>query len=618
MARSRILRLVVTAVLLVGSGVATSGFIFGTAVSSQANPTERPSSTTINRSPNETAKLWSLDTDGYNATPTTNQSATGRLLNGTDYTWTTPPQTPQQWTRTGFRQFAVNFSTDRHKSIHPSHAALRDDELEGGGIEDAHASFVGVTPVTRVYVNDSATQTLVGSEGNVLGLVDYRAQTPTADTNESNGKTVNWTLDSHEITRVCVLQGVPEVKADCNRTGARIASGRGSHTPNLTYDALEFAGRATTVTFVAEIEARFTKRVNVRETWTEEICREVETPNGTRTECEEVRRSRWNTSVSQQTQRVTVTDALQDVTVYRHRAAVRYARFPSGEMGAVVQSSHRWAGLRLPGVGRITTPWQFYSARDTQWDRLGITTENETTLRDSSLRPARVYAYPADTSPRGLTTGDRPDFTVEAIVQGDEYTTPVEALPRRVHVNVVEDSYTTTTAIALRAPTFTPNVTVSGIVPSESTSQLNVSATTGVVDVHRSAISATVVASNYSHATVRVTLTDTTNGRPLDLRGRDGYVTVQDHRVNTNASGVVRVTVPKSNGIAVRYRPAPWWHHSSAYTSTRTRIHVESGFFTVSRQARLWTRMVAYLLPFVVTLYLLQQLPGVEAWPPWR
>lgn len=616
MAQSRYLGTLAMVALVVGSSSAANILVLATATSPHVAENESVPRTT-NLSANETAKLWSLDGDDYDETEVANRSGAVALLHGTDYTWTKPPQTPNAWTRTDFRQFAANFSTDRNSSIHPSHADRRDDDLAAGGIEDAHASLVGVTPATRAYVNESTTKTYLGTDGRVLGLVDYRIETPTDETDESDGKTVNWTLESHEISRVCVLQGVADPPADCTRAGIRIASGDGTHTPNLSYDALEFAGRDTSVTLVAELEAQFKKTVRTQETWTEEVCREVETPNGTKTTCEEERRTRWTTTVDHPTSRVTVTDSLPGVTFYQLQTAVQYARFPSGDMG-VVQSSHRWAGLNVSDGGRVTTPWRFYAARNTQWDQLETTTADETTPRESPLRPARTYAFPADTAPRGLTDETAESLVVETVLRGEQYATPAEALPEAVNVDVVADPYTTTTAIAFRYSEFAPAVDVSGLVPSASGSQLNVSASNGVVDVRRTTVSATVVDSNYSHATVRATLRDAETGQPIDLRGRDGYVTVQDHRVNTNASGVVLVTVPKRGTVTVRYQPTDWWDDSPAYASSRTRVYTQSGFFSVNRQARLWTRIVTYLVPFAFALYVLDKLPGTNAWPPWR
>ncbi|WP_276282760.1 hypothetical protein [Halorussus caseinilyticus] len=580
---------------------------------------------------NETAVLWSLDTDTTasnvsndttvsNTTAAGNQSMVEAMVNATDYTWSQSPDLPRRWNRRAWAALARNFSTTRSRSVAPSNASRESVSVAGtdGGVRDAHATVARIQPATHVFVDGATRRTMLARDGRVFGLVDYRVEPPADDTDASDGRTVEWTVASHEIAAVCVLQGVAESRASCDRPGSRIGRSAGGHVVNVSYEALGYGGRNTTLVLAARIDVEYVKTVRERHSETYEECREVRTPAGTVTKCDEETRTWWTETTTRPTQEVVVTDSMSGVSFYRLRSAVRYARYPDGDMGVVVQSSHRWTGVNVSGQGVVPTRWRFYTARNPAWDEFQTATSEGVTRRHSGVRPVRTYAFPADVHPRGYSDTDTGSgVVVEAVLDGETAGSPAGLLPDAVDVDVVAGEYETTRTLAVRADEFTPTVRVRGLVGGVESEVVNLSATTGVRRVRRSNLSAAVVESNATHATVRVELRGNATGRPIDLRDRDGHVVVAGHRVNTNASGVVLVSVEKAPSVGVRYRPAPWWSETPAFTGSRVRVHPGSRFFSIQVQAELWTRILGFLTPVVFVLYLVGQLPGAQTWPPW-
>lgn len=137
--------------------------------------------------------------------------------------------------------------------------------------------------------------------------------------------------------------------------------------------------------------------------------------------------------------------------------------------------------------------------------------------------------------------------------------------------------------------------------------------------VHRSTLSLDVLTHNRTHATVSIQLRDNRTGEPIDLRDRPGSVVVQGRSVNTNASGVVVVTVPFNGAVSASYDPARWWHvGTEAYLGDSTQVVIPSTLFTVNSLAQVFTRLAVVGLPLALVLYLVDQLPGSRAWPPWK
>lgn len=569
--------------------------------------------------PNESATLWARDSDQY-VTDAQYQNLTGEnrtavqaLLNGTDYTWTSPPRLPSEWNQRDWAAYARNFSTTRNQSVHPTDAQL--SQSQRGWIQDAHATLYRLQPSTRLYQAPNQTIHYIAPDGRVRGLVDYRVQTPDNDTDDTDGKTVRWTLQHHEISAVCVAQGPdnPE-EEDCQRRGVRIgATSSPNHTVNVSYAARKHAEPGTPVSLVAVIEVEMNKTVETKHQEEVEKCHEVETRNGTKTVCETETETWWTSNSTQVTDRVTVTDQVA-ATIYQLRTAVRTATFPDDDRGVIVQSSEQWGGIGLGPDASLRTPWRYFAARNPEWDQLATTTADGSTWDTSPAVPVRVYAFP---STSGVSwESDSGDVRDVRVLDGRQHASPAPALPENVSVSVVAQEYNTTQTLAVRYNGPTDQTTATGVVRGVDG---DVVQSGEPVDIRRANLTLSVVNWNTTYVNVKVTLRENRTGAPINTTGREGYVEIrEDVRVQTNGSGEAVVTLQNTGMVTATYEPGDWWSGEKGYLRTQARVLPRSGLFGASSFGRILSNLLKLSIPPLVVLYLLDQLPGGETWPPWR
>jgi len=274
-----------------------------------ANPAQ-PGTAENGLSENETAMLWSGDSDNYITQEEYYQqygkerSTVAQVANGTDITFKRPPATAETWTRNDFDDLEAGRS---NTSVHPSHAPLDSSVF----IEDAHATIFGVHPSTRAHLDSDETPLYIAPQGEMRGFVDYRVRIPNG--NSSGSTTVNWSLSSHEIREV-------RLKKD----GETIARTDGSHTPVLEYQIS--GGRQTRLTLEADIHTRLKKTTRIG-------------PGN-------------NTAVSVDypSETHTVADSI-DVEIYDLSTTASYAEYPNGDTGVAIFQSRPWQGYTLTKDG---------------------------------------------------------------------------------------------------------------------------------------------------------------------------------------------------------------------------------------------------------------------------
>jgi len=572
---------------------------------------------------NETKKLWSLDNDNYvnesayREQTGENRSAIEAYLNATDWVWTRPPRTPTVWNRHNFAKFTDSFSPSASKSVHPENATLV--EGERGWIEDAHATIYRAQPSTRAHINQSTTRHYIRPEGRLFGLIDYRLSLPSDDDNGADGEKVLWELSGHEIAETCVLQGQtvdPDASNPCKPSGARIGTGSGSHTANISYEVRGKRSSTTSLTLAAVIEYSVVKTVKTRHSKSVEECQTIIEDGEERYDCEEETKTWWETTEKIVTDRVVVSDTLEPVTVYDIKAAVQTAHTADGTTSFIIQSQHIWAGATIDGQTEISTPWRFYTARNPDWDSLVEESHDSSTEKESSLRPARVYAFP---SSRGLSTNTARNTLHSASnlkrLAGQTRTSPNGTLAPSLDLPVAADSYNSSRSVAVEYQDGEGDVVVDGIVRGVNSPAMTIGGTT---DIRETNLTLEVVASNSSHVIVKAVLQEASTGNRIDLRSRSGYIQIGDQKVNTNASGIVLVTIEKQTTIQAEFAPGDWWGDPPGYKSSRARAVTNSDFLTVDSQAELWVRMFVHSLPILVPFYFIDQLPGASAWPPWK
>jgi len=531
----------------------------------------RPGTEGNGLSENESATLWSRDADNYISQEEYRQrygedrTSVHQLANGTDITFKRPPATAATWTRNDFEDLDAGGSDT---SVHPPHASLED----GVFIEDAHATVFAVQPSTRGHLESGETPLYIAPEGTMRGFVDYRIRVPEGDS--SGSTTVDWSLTDHAIQEV-------RLKKD----GETIARSDGSHTPVLDYQIEE--GRSVRLSLEADIYTELKKTTRIdRGNYTDVY---VDYPTETRT----------------------VSDSIT-VEIYDLSATTSYAEYPNGDTGVAIFQSRPWQGYTLTADTdtKVRGVWRFYTARDSNWDSLIRSDRYSSDTVDSEAIPVYVHAYPSRIGPRAEPERDGPVITD---TWGTERGSPVGTIGENVNIEVVDQSYTPTFGVAVRAETVDRDaLRVDGIVRGVSAS-LTEPETGSERQLRRSNLSLTVVDKNSSHATLRVELRDNQTGEPivLDTDGRlapfggdirNGYITVDDQRLVTDESGVALLTVDSPGLYTATYHPGSWLSHNPAYVreTATTRWHPLG---TLDSWFGLILNVGWQLIPFFVMFY---------------
>lgn len=522
--------------------------------------------------------LWSGDVDegpSHQPESWSNRSTVPmqELAQRTDVPHESPPKAVERWNQGDLDDFPA---TSVGTSIHPPNAT----RTNGTFVQDATASIFTVQPSTRVHRSPTTRPLYVAPNGTVLGTVDYRVDLP--DDNTSGDRQVSWTLSDHRIEAVrLVVDGTVENKTE------------GTHTPEIGYTSLAaYPGELHTVTLVAEITVVVQKEVKT--------C-SAQNGNG---ECPE-----WNVTVEQLRETVTVRDSV-DVVEYDLAVSGFKARYPNGDLGLVVYKNHPWRGYSLPN-GNVRGVWRFYAARNANWDTLVTSTESGETVIASSLQPLQVHAYPTETGPTAV-----PRHNVTLL---DTYgsTANQPSLPTNVHLQVVNEPYTTSYGIATRSRASERHhstVTATGLVRGVNAEVREPS----FVDlpINESRLTLSVVNRTEETVTVAVTLSDRATGDPINTAGRSGYVVLDGEPVNTSENGTVVETLDRSGGgVAARYEPGRWWQHAEGYVADSDGVYVGSGGLAVPTiLSRIGVLISMYLFGVVV----ISRFTGWELWPPWR
>jgi len=310
---------------------------------------------------NESATLWSRDADSYISQEEyyqrhgENRSAVHQVANGTDVTFKRPPDTAATWTRNDFEDLDAG---EAETAVHPPHADLED----GVFIEDAHATIFAVQPSTRGHLESGETPLYMRRTGRCEGLsiIEFGSRTGILRKNT----TTEWSLTDHEIDEV-------RMKMD----GETITEQDGS--PNAS----------------ARLPAR---------RWRED---DAHTRSGDHCPAAKAARSgrsaQPNTNVTYRTESRTVSDSI-DVEVYDLSTAVYEAEYPNGDAGVAIFQARPWHGYTLTANGdtRVRGVWRFYTARNTNWDTLVRSAQEERATVESDAIPVSVHAYPSRIGPR--------------------------------------------------------------------------------------------------------------------------------------------------------------------------------------------------------------------------
>lgn len=516
-------------------------------------------------------ELWSGDRDdSANHEQSKDGTAIEQLSSGTDFPFDSPPRAVEQWNRGDHQDFP---STNGSVSIHPPDASLTNRRF----IEDAYTAVFAVQPSTRARLSPSRQPLYVAPEGTLLGTVDYRVVVPPDDT--SGDWRVNWNLESHQIDETRLLvNGVEE------------STGHGGHRPALPYTLDGHPGEESELTLQANISVQLRKAVRTCEAHDNNSCVD------------------WETSVSYPTEQFTVTDSIR-VTRYDLIVSGFVARYPNGDAGTVVYKNQPWLGYGLPD-GEVRGVWRFYSARDSDWDRLVYSSASDQRTTHSPLHPLQLYAYPIETGP---TPSPRRNVT---ILDAFGTSTDPPQLPSGINLDALEEPYTASYGIATRVVTTRRVKTirawglVRGVEAKRSVEEFE------RIPIHESNLTLTALNQTRTTVTLRIELRESVSGDPIDTGNRTGHIVIDGEQVNTTDDGTVTTTIERGpGGVSARFEPGRWWRHPSGYTGDTETVLVNS---TVLDLLSALFRLGLPVSLFLVAVFLIDRVTGWRLWPPWR
>ena len=136
----------------------------------------RPGTEDNGLSRNESATLWSHDTDQYLTQAAYQQTyddrtAVQQVADGTDIMFTRPPITAATWTQNEFTDLtAVGADT----AVYPPRANL----TSSTHIEDTHATIFAIHQSARGHLAPADDPLYIAPNGTVRGFIDYRVWVP--------------------------------------------------------------------------------------------------------------------------------------------------------------------------------------------------------------------------------------------------------------------------------------------------------------------------------------------------------------------------------------------------------------------------------------------------------
>jgi hypothetical protein len=460
-------------------------------------------------------------------------------------------------------------------------------------------SVFDVSPATVLHEAAGEQTLYVAPTGTVRAVVDYRVPL-------GNGTTRSLLLD-HRIEEVRLLAD-EEVVARAN----------GSHRPVFTYDVDPGVEQLTVeANLTVRVEAAALTVTNASTVSAASNASDVPTLSDASNESDASNTSDTsnaseaaNTSIASDgaivEETLTVRDS-QAVEVYTLNSTLRTAVYPSGETGVAIFQTGPWQGYSFGNESRVRGVWRFYTARDTDWDKLIAHRRVSAERIPSDSIPVTVHAYPSRLGPQVRPTGSGIDLLQTWGTTND----PPATLGEGILADVVEQPYETTWGVATRQERIGESVTVHGIVRGTNATL----ATNGTTQEIREAdLTLDVVDRTEEAVTLVATLRDGETGRPLALEsvddgpftsggeGRAGYLTVEGQVVETNSSGMARVTIPETGTFTARYHPESWVSQTRAYTSATATARYHP---LTTADGWLWLAIdgVVWLAPFLLALF---------------
>lgn len=570
--------------------------------------------------------LWSLDdergyeinetrleADGYERTPNISVRELRQL--SSDVGFTSPPKAPELWTERELVDFSPGAG---HTSRYPSAATVRD----GRFLRDVAVTLVAVQPSTYVHYSPTKTVHLIRSNGTVLGLVDYRTQTPSSI--EEQGYEERWTITDHDIESVRVSQDSKVLNTI-----------RGTHTPAIDFTA---SGDGTySLSLEAKVNATIEHVTKDRYTVEREICEEA--TDGT-LDCETVTVFRWRNTTEEISETVRVSDSLP-VEIHDVQAGLEYVAEDDNRTRVILRSKQDFSALNVGESVQFVGVWRFFSQRQPGWERMHEGRTGQDGESQSEVLPVSVHAYPyrdyhSPTDPPygSIAFQEPPQGSFSAFgydlvrTRGPNFTSPAPSLHPNLNFPIWNETYQATRSLSVEVGRGIDvnQTTVIGLVRGVQSKPVVLDRTEAL----ETKVDLALISENDSHATIRVELLESDSGSPIDLRSRGGYVALGGQRAITGPNGSVTIAVakPPSEQIYARYEPEAWIESSLPYQSSRSmlwlpkaRSHTNFGQSLFEALSLTLSAGIVYLLaiaPILWIVWTLDRMTGLDIWPPWR
>jgi len=515
--------------------------------------------------------LWSGDVDGEaNAT---NAGTLAQIAALTDVPFDAPSRAVEQWNRGDHGEYP---STDSETSIVPRGVRT----VDRTNLKDAFVSIFAVQPSTHALRSPDDQPLYVDSDGQVLAVVDYRVRERGYDI--VRGHDVPWRLCEDRVVAVRLLVD-----------GDEVSRAYGTSRPTLSFTGLD-AGAGTEHTFTVEALLRTTLSDDIRHPH----CRHAPVsawPDGgfaSGATADDDLTTEW----------LAVRDSVV-VTEYDATLPVSRAERPDDTDAIALNTTQPWLTATL-GETTVRSRWQLYTARDPRWDRLDVLGESSRTSLASPAQPLQVYAIPSWSAPRLPTAREVGTTLVEP-----------PTLPKNIDLPVAIEPYPSHPTVVTQASTSShDDVSITGLVRG-SNATLDLTAVEKIA-VHDTALTLAVDDANAASVTLTATLRDATTDEPIRTADDVGTLSIAGRDVETNASGIATVTIPRPpGGVTARFDPAPWWTSDTAFGASTDTVYVRG------THVSLLTTLFELALPvgaFLFAAFIVDRATGLRVWPPWR
>lgn len=502
-------------------------------------------------------RLWS--DYGYDA-PSENASVNDYLTKASDYVFSEPPGAPDRWNAGEAAEFD---GAGVQASVYPPGAELND----GDAVKDAYVNFFDVSRSTRAIFSDRREVLYIPTDGEVRGFADYRlarsgvnhsVEIKIVETGESVSGTGGFSIPYEGLTR-----------GDLTRRDPR----EGPLPPDFS------PGDET---------AELTLRANVTAKYTE----------GNRTVTENV-----------------VANDTVEVQPYNPAfppPIAVYGQYPNDDTALFFLREGPWSSVSLTDGTTVHSNWRFFSARDTNWDTMRVSTATGEGFTDQTYHPLRVYAFPS-------RSGVYVDGDAELRnVLGDEYEPP--SLSEEMSFDLPRGTYKATQGFDLRydGDAETGSLALNGIVHGTSVERPPFPR---VQEIRTTDLNITVTDITDESLEIELSLRDS-DGNPVDTRRDDSVVRVDGHgEVNTGIDGTAEVEIspPPSGAVVAEYVPVNWYEASAetTYVGDRASVNPNRDYGLFAELGMVF-QLGVFLLPFFLSVYFLDRMLGLGIWPPWR